>query len=149
VGEETRTSIEGRCTAADLAVWNTYSRQVRETNLPIMRELFERLCDAIQTRGLSWKARREGETIGFKSPPDPTFKIALQSFPRGAMVVEPPSLLIHPRIPLADLGVVDPYPALESFWVERFSAYGWSVPTLRQIPDVRIAVDLAAQYGRP
>jgi hypothetical protein len=122
---------------------------MRATYLPVMRELFERICEAAAARGLDWKARKDGDTIGFKSPLDPTFKIAIHCFPKSKRVYEPPSLLIHPPRPLADLGVANPYPDLQTFWTEPWGAQGWSVPIVRDIPDVGPAVDLAVRLGRP
>ena len=55
------------CPAADLSVWNSYSSNVPHASLPVVRTLFERICEAIQARGLGWRAYRQGEVIGFKS----------------------------------------------------------------------------------
>jgi hypothetical protein len=126
-------------------VWDAYSEHVPRSALPVVRELFERFCDEIQARQLGWKARREGETIGFKAPQGGTFKIAIHVNASGARVYEPPSFLIHPRAAL----VANPYPDLPTFWVAKFSAQGWSVPTEVRIPDVRPAIDLAVEHGRP
>jgi hypothetical protein len=113
-----------------------------------MGELFARLCEAVRVKGLDWHASIDGETIGFKASGEPTFKVALHVNPIGGGVYEPPSLLIHPSLMLADLSVADPYPSLKSFWVAQYSAHGWSIPTEAMIPGVGSAVDLAAEYGK-
>jgi hypothetical protein len=132
-----------------MAVWNRYCVKVREAYLATMSELFLRLCEEVQVQGLGWRARTDGDTIGFKAPGEPTFKVALHAHPRGSLVYEPPSLLVHPRIPLADLGVSNPYRELNWFWVVEFGAHGWSIPTSGEIPDVRPAIEIAVAYGRP
>jgi hypothetical protein len=136
------------CPSADLAVWQRHQAKVRETDLPIMRELFLRLCEAAQARGVPWRARVTGDTIGFRASGDSTFRVALHANPKNKLVYEPPSILIHPSRPLSDIGVPDPYPELRSFWVAQFSAHGWSVPTTRDIPGLAAAVELALAHGR-
>jgi hypothetical protein len=121
---------------------------VREANLPILRELFLLLCDAVHARGLPWQARTSGEVIGFKARGGSSFKVTLHAYTKEKLVYEPPSFLIHPPAPLADLGFDDPYPDLRSFWVAQFSAQGWSVPTTSDIPGLDAAVDLAVRLGR-
>jgi hypothetical protein len=134
--------LKHNCPSSDLAVWRRYQVKVREINLQIMGELFLRLCDAVHARELPWQARAQGDTIGFRSAREATFKVALHSNPRDKLVYEPPSILIHPPRPLSDLGVSDPYPHLRSFWVAQFSAQGWSVPNPRDVPDMAGVVDL-------
>jgi hypothetical protein len=118
----------------------------------IVRALFERICEAIQERGLNWKAYRDGQTIGFKASRDGLFKIAVHAGagpnPRERFP-NPPSFLIHTGLPLSELGIDNPYPDLPVFWDERFTAQGWNVFSERRIPDVGIAVDLAVERGQP
>jgi hypothetical protein len=135
-------------TPADQAVWDRYARRVRETHVELMHDLFGRLSEAVHERGLGWRAATDGETIGFKAPGEPTFKVALHAARKGNPDYRPPSLLIHPTAPLGELGVDDPYPDRDPFNVAKHAAHGWWISPLRDLPDVGAAVELAATYGR-
>jgi hypothetical protein len=141
----------GECPTKDLNVWNAYSSRVPQSSLPIVRALFERICGAVHARGLGWNAYRDGQTIGFKSTPNGTFKIAVH-VGAGARpqdrVSNPPSFLIHPDPPVQLAAEANPYPDLPTFWNVTFGAQGWNVFTESRIPDVGLAVDLAAKHGR-
>lgn len=113
-----------------------------------MRGLFVALCAEVHERGLGWRAATDGETIGFKATGEETFKVALHAARKGNPDYRPPSLLIHPFAPLADLGVDDPYPERQPFQVPEHNVHGWWISPLRDLPDVGAAVDLAVAHGR-
>jgi hypothetical protein len=140
------------CPDAAWRVWDAYSSRVPGGSLAIVRALFERICEVIQERRLDWTAHRDGQTIGFKASRDGMFKIAVHAGTGPnpqERVLNPPSFLIHPGLPLSELGIDNPYPDLKMFWDERFRAQGWNVFSEWRIPDVGIAVDLAVEHGRP
>jgi hypothetical protein len=131
-------------------VWDAYEPKVPGASVEIMRTLFERFCEEIQARGLQWKAARQHQVVGFKSTPGgEAFKIALHAAKQERGEFKPPSFLIHPGLRLEDCGIPNPYPDLKMFWVAEHSAQGWNVFSVRQIPDVAAAVELALEYGKP
>jgi hypothetical protein len=136
-----------RCRPADWAVWEKYAARLAPASLPVMQELFARICEAIEERQLDWRARRDGDTVGFKEPSGETFKVALHCNPKGAREYKPPSLLIHPRAEL----VANPYEGerLQMFYIGEYGGVqGWSVPITGLLPDVAPAVELAITEGR-
>jgi hypothetical protein len=136
------------CPEKDRRVWAVYEPRVPASSVEVMRALFERFCGEVQARGLRWGAAVDGQTIGFKvRPGGDTFKVALHSAKRGEF--KPPSFLIHPGFSLEDRGIPNPYPDLRMFWEARYSAQGWSVFSMRQVPEVAAAVDFALAYGKP
>src|SRR5438874_8798787 len=90
-------------------------------------------------RARAWRA---------SAPGGEAFKVALHSAKRERGEFRPPSFLIHPGIPLEDRGIPNPYPDLRMFWVAERSAQGWSVSSMRQIPAVGPAIDLALEYRK-
>jgi hypothetical protein len=142
--------VAGGCPEKDRSVWTAYEPKVPASSVEVMRALFERFSEEIQERTLPWGAAVHGQTIGFKvRPGGDAFKVALHSAKRERGEFKPPSFLIHPGYPLEDRGIANPYPDLRMFWEARYSAQGWSVFSVRQIPEVGAAVDLALAYGKP
>jgi len=116
-----------------------------------MRSLFQRVCEEIQRRELSWRAAKDGETIGFKATPGGVaFKVAMHCALKQQEEFKPPSLLIQPGRPIEDQGEPNPYPELgKPFWVAQYSAQGWTVGAPWRVPDPRPVVDLAIRHGQP
>jgi hypothetical protein len=136
-----------RCEPADWAVWEKYAVRLPHASLPVMQELFARICEEIEDRRLDWRAARDGDTVGFKKPGGKTFMVALHCNPKGAREYKPPSMLIHPRAEL----VANPYESsrLQMFYVGEYGGVqGWSVPITGLIPDVAPVVELAITEGR-
>lgn len=52
------------------------------------------------------------------------------------------------KIPAApgELGLANPYPELEVSWGEAERDWGWTVPSIEQIPDVSVAIDLVRRF---
>lgn len=90
--------------------------------------------------------------IGFRDVAGCKLRVAIhvgqQKPPPRTREFKPPSLLISSAGTARRPRRERPYPQLPSFWEPRYSAYGWNVFSGERIPDVGIAVDLAAKYGR-
>jgi hypothetical protein len=140
---------EPRCPDAAWRVFERWSRNAPASTLEIVRTLFERICEAVEARGLPWKGYTQYDNVGFKEASSGAFKIVINT-ERTPTTFDPPSFLIHPGVELKDLGEPNPYPDLPTFWVVQYAAQGWSVFSTRMIPDdLGAAVDLAVKYGQP
>jgi hypothetical protein len=91
------------CPEGELRVWRKFGPKVPHAARPIVHALFERICEAIQTRGLAWSARTQYDNVGFKETTSGAFKIVI-NVEKTPTSFDPPSFLIYPGRPLEDLG---------------------------------------------
>jgi hypothetical protein len=145
-----RIGVAEGCPDRDWSVWNGYEQRVPGASLEVIRTLFERFCVEIRGRGLPWRAARYGQTVGFKATPGgEAFKVALHSAKVERGEFKPASFLIHPVC----LSRIDGYririQTSGCSGLPSIRRKAGACPSLRQIPDVRTAVDLALKYGKP
>jgi len=110
---------------------------IDQQRIEVGRELVELTESALKARGLPWKSAFRKGYVGFQRAGGYNVLIVDLYWRR------PPRLAVKIPAPLDKLGVADPYPGLESFWVEAEREWGWTVPSLASVPDVNRAIELA------
>ena len=58
---------------------------------------------------------------------------------------QPVRLAIRLPEPPAALSLASPYPELEESWRDYDGEWGWTIPSVAEIPDLRSAVEIAAR----
>lgn len=122
--------------------WDAYAAElhVSAQKIEVGRTLFAAVEAVIGERQLPWT---------------PVFRQGYVAFQRAggynAVLVDVwwsrlPVLAIKlPRSP-AELGLTSPYPALQEIWNPNEKQWGWLIPSVTEIPDVRLAIDLTVPY---
>jgi hypothetical protein len=124
--------------------WDRYAAElgIPADRLDLGRVLVERLSEAIARAGLPWRV---------------TFRKGYVAFQRAGnyntLLVDlwwrqPVRLAIRlPESPAA-LSLTSPYPDLEESWRDYDGEWGWWIPSIAAIPDLRPAIEIAAR-GHP
>jgi hypothetical protein len=122
--------------------WDTYESVLRAPahKLEISRKLVERVEETLKQRGLYLAlAFRKGYmgfqrgggynviTVDFAGYKEVRFSIKLPGSPE-------------------EIGIQNPYPKLQTKWLEQWKEWGWMISTSEDVPDVGPAVDLARKY---
>ena len=122
--------------------WDTYAIElgIAEDRLVVGKELVARVEAAITARSLPWQSRfnkgyvaylRKG---GYKTA---VVDVWWRKVPRIAVKLPKPP---------EELGLLSPYPALSEDWDSAEQEWGWTVPSVEEIPDVGMAIDIAAPF---
>ncbi len=122
--------------------WDRYASELRvpSDRLEIGRTLVAALEKAATARGLPWHVVFRKGYVAIQRAGG--FNVALvdvywNDAPRFAVKI--------PGDPNA-LGIANPYPSLKTSWQSSQFEWGWHVPSLDALPDVAVALDLAAPY---
>jgi hypothetical protein len=122
--------------------WASYAESlgVGQDRLLVGRALVERVEAEVRSRGLPWQTVFRKGFVVFQRPGG-----------YNAMVVDlywrkAPRLAVKIPAPLEEVGRLDPYPGLEPSWTEGEREWGWTVPTIEEVPDAGPAVDLARSF---
>jgi hypothetical protein len=114
--------------------------RVPSNRLEIGQALVAALQEATAARGLGWQVVfRKGYVAVQRAG---GFNVAIvdvywKDAPRFALKIPgDPSML----------GLANPYPSLKTSWQPSQSEWGWHIPALDAIPDVGVALDLAAPF---
>ena len=141
-------AVNVRSLAAPVAIdredwdWDRYAADLRvpANRLEVCRALVAALEEATAARGLGWQVVfRKGYVAVQRAG---GFNVALVDVywydaPRYAVKI--------PGEPTM-LGLANPYPSLKTSWQVSQFEWGWHVPSLDLVPDVGLALDLAAPH---
>jgi hypothetical protein len=122
--------------------WDKYEEELHlpAERLAVGQEVLARVLAAITERELPWRA---------------TFRKGYIAIQRGSgwnvaiidlMGKSPPRFAVKLPATPDDLGLRNPYPDLPEVAWDAREEWGWTIPTVAQIPDVGLALDLARPY---
>ncbi|MGH2992080.1 MAG: hypothetical protein ACRDL1_00895 [Solirubrobacterales bacterium] len=122
--------------------WEAFGEElgITQERIHVGRALTDRIESTVRDRGLTWKL---------------VFRKGYVAFQRAggynALLVDVwwrkvPRFSVKVPQPPAELGLLDPYPELESSWYADEQEWGWTVPTVEEIPDVSRAIDLIRPF---
>lgn len=122
--------------------WELYASElnVPPARIAVARKLLDRVEEAIAARGLPWKTVfRKGYVAVQRGS---GYRVALvdvwwRKTPRFAVKIPQPA---------TDLGLINPFPGLTEDWDAAERDWGWTVPTVDEIPGVGAALDLVRPF---
>jgi hypothetical protein len=119
--------------------WLAYEEAlgISQQRIEVGRALVERIEVALRDRGLPWKTTFRKGYVGFQRSGGYNVLIVDLYWSRA------PRLAVKVPAPIDELGILDPFPDLDSSWVESEREWGWTVPSLASVPDVNRAIELA------
>ncbi|HET7485599.1 MAG TPA: hypothetical protein VFJ64_09515 [Solirubrobacterales bacterium] len=110
---------------------------ISQQRIEVGRALVDRIEAALRDRGLPWKTAFRKGYVGFQRSGGYNVLIVDLYWRRA------PRLAVKIPAPIDELGMPDPFPDLDSSWVEAEREWGWTVPSVSAIPDVNRAIELA------
>lgn len=121
--------------------WEKYADElsISPDRIAVGRGLVEQLLEFIAETGVDWRVvARQGYNVVLNSQ---NRKVAIvdvywRKAPRFAV-----RLTAHP----SQLGLVSPYPGLLEDWDKTESEWGWNVPSLQAMPDIRAALSMTPE----
>jgi uncharacterized protein with ParB-like and HNH nuclease domain/predicted transport protein len=122
--------------------WDRYASDLRVplSRIEVGRALVASLTDAAAARGLPLQIVFRKGYVGLQRSGG--YNVAIVDVYWNA----PPRLAVKiPRDPLS-LGLANPYPNLETSWRLGDKEWGWHVPSEDAMPDVGVALDMAAPF---
>jgi len=123
--------------------WEGYAEQFPAEQVAVARRLFDDITRYVQEHALEWTPVLRAWWLGYQRA--------------GGYYV--PIILLHRENPVEfavklpetpeRLGLSNPYPALRSWWHAASRQWTWAVPSLADLPNVGIAIDLSRPFQPP
>jgi hypothetical protein len=112
--------------------WESYEEHFPTEQLAVARRVFEDLTRYVQDNQLPWTPALRSWWLGFKRPGG--YYVPVINLRRENPIEFAVKLPDNPQ----RLGLTDPYPELKSRWEASTRQWTWTIPTLDDIPDVRL-----------
>jgi hypothetical protein len=147
--EQARTQKIGGSRSPSVEVdWDYYQAQLPPDRFDLVRNLFERIENAVRQHDLGWAPKLTPGYFAFQRPGG--YNCAGVDIRRERPVDFWVKLPLAPN-ELRRLGhnIPDLYPGLASRWAAAYKQWNWEVPSLEAVPDVTPAVELASRYQPP
>ena len=122
--------------------WEKYQSELHlpSDRLAVGKELTRLMQEAIGARGLSWSTKFRKGYVAFQR--DGGYNVVIIDLAWS----KPPRLAAKLPASPEELRIDDPFPELESFWRDTEKEWGWTVPSLANVPDVHKVIILADPY---
>jgi hypothetical protein len=122
--------------------WEAFGEELRvpQNRIEVGQRLEQALAELIRVENLDWRIVPRQGYMSVLRPGD--YKVAIidvywRKMPRIAFKL--------PATP-AELGIESPYPHLAEDWDPGEKEWGWTVPSVDDIPDLRLALSLVRSY---
>jgi hypothetical protein len=117
--------------------WESYATRFPAERLAVARRVFDELTRYVEAHQLPWTPALRAWWLGYQ-------RAGGYYVPLITLRSENP---IEFAVKLPDsperLGLQNPYPSLKSWWNAPSRQWTWAIPTLEDVPDIRLAVDLS------
>lgn len=120
--------------------WERYADEFPAQQLGVARQVFDDLARYVSENDLQWTPTLRSWWLGFKRPGG--YYVPVIDLRRERPIEFSVKLPASPE----RLGLEDPYPQLESRWVQVHHQWRWAIPTVDDIPDLSLAIRISLDY---
>jgi hypothetical protein len=120
--------------------WESYEARYPASRVEVARRLFDDMTQYVKEHQLPWTPALRSWYLGYKRPGGYYVSlIHLHVDNPVALTVKIPD---EPDL----LGLANPYPNLKSLWRSNSREWSWDVPTIGDMPDVQLAIEISRRF---